>query len=202
MFHNIISFIYGFIMNILDDIYDMSIFQNYKLLFECIFLIISVYILFLRDDIGLILTLVCVIGSIVGILFANHVVNDPAWVISMILGVIGIFYHFDLIKKNMNEISKLNYKKILKFLIPSLTFVIALCLIEDKLVPENLSKRKIIDRIIQIILFVILIINISKLDKYLEHNNFLKKIILYSSYGWLGYVISSLLMMLYLISKK
>ena len=208
MLNNIISFIYGIIINIVDDIYDMNILQNYKLFFEGILLIITIYIIFFTKRLGLVLTILFTIGFFPANYFIPHTINDRMWKVTIALSFIGLLYHFDEIKTNLQNYTKKDYNDILYLILPILVICAIFWLVADKICPDNkdksleLSNFKLYDRLFQVVVLLLLIKYLPSIIRKKGFKQSYIDAILYGFYGWLGAEVCSFFIILFLRIKK
>ena len=92
----------------------------------------------------------------------------------------------------IKDLEKKDLHNLIYWIIPLFIGVTILCIIEDKIIPEEFSNRKILDRIIQVIgvLFFIMF-NLSIKEKF-NINADHTRLLVYSAFSWLGYIVSSL----------
>ena len=74
---NIISFIFGLLVKIVDDINDYNVYKKVKVPFEAILVLLTIYILFIDKQLSPIASSIFFLGGIIGFLFAPHIVDAP-----------------------------------------------------------------------------------------------------------------------------
>ena len=63
----LLSFIYGFLVKIVDDIYDNNFMLDFKYLFVTILLLLTAYIIFFTKELGMSWSLILMFWGILGI---------------------------------------------------------------------------------------------------------------------------------------
>jgi len=101
-----------------------------------------------------------------------------------------MFYHLyenlHLIKNNQYFLRILTYS----FVVGGIFIII-----EDKMVPEEFSYRKLFERIFQLLLMILILMYINKLELTRDQTDAISWI----AYGWSGYMVSNIATMLYLM---
>ena len=188
---NIISFIFGVLIKIVDDINDYSIYKKFKALFETILVLLTIYILFLDEQLSPIASSIFFLGGIIGLLFAPHIVDAPIWMAIIVLSVLPFLYTLSRLWAERREINIKDWKNAVLLIFPLFLFSVVFSLIEDKLVPEEVSKTKFIERIFQCIMVSIFLYVLPHI-----HNQYKLSVIQYqgleiAAWGWLGYALAS-----------
>ena len=89
----LLSFIYGLLVKIVDDIYDNNLITDFKYLFVIIFLLLTTYIIFLTKELGMCLAAGLIANGFMG-MFHFYRIDIFPWKMSVLLGLIGFIYHF------------------------------------------------------------------------------------------------------------
>ena len=89
----LLSFIYGFLVKIVDDIYDNDFMLKFKNLFVIILLLLTAYIIFFTKELGISWILILISLGILGI-FHSPLIDILPWKLSVVLGFIGFIYYF------------------------------------------------------------------------------------------------------------
>ena len=105
------------------------------------------------------------------------------------------FNTFVLIRKKKNLKNSSYHKKFLKY-IPLYIKTAIFIYLEDKLVPEEISFRKLIDKLLQVVMTIYFLkYKLKYYDKFIK--NHINQVL----FGWMGAVIRSLLINLFKIIK-
>jgi len=190
---NIISFIFGVLIKIVDDINDYHIYKKFKAPFETILILLTIYILFLDEQLSPIASIIFFLGGIIGLLFAPHIVDAPIWMAIIVLSVLPFLYTLSRLWTVRREINIKDWKNAVLLILPLFLVSVVLSLIEDKLVPEEVSETKLVERVMQCILVSIFLFILPQV-----HNQYKLSVIQYqglaiAAWGWLGYALTSVL---------
>ena len=190
---NIISFIFGILVNIVDDINDYNIYKKWQTPLETILILLTIYILFLDKQLSPIASSIFFLGGMIGLIFAPHIVDAPIWMAIIVLSILPFLYMLRQLWEERREIDIKDWKNAALVIFPLFLFSVVFSLVEDKLVPEEVSKTKLVERIMQCIMVSIFLYILPQV-----HNQYKLSIIQYqgleiAAWGWLGYALASVL---------
>lgn len=188
--NNHISFIYGVLTNFVDDMNDYNTISKVKIGLESILAILTIYILYFTKKLGFVTSVLFSFGSMIYIFFAPDVLSSNIFRLLAALSFPPMFYHLyenlHLIKNNQYFLRILTYS----FVVGGIFIII-----EDKMVPEEFSYRKLFERIFQLLLMILILMYINKLELTPDQTDAISWI----AYGWSGYMVSNIATMLYLM---
>jgi len=190
---NIISFIFGVLVKIVDDINDYNIYKEFQTSFESILLLLTMYILFLDKQLHAVASSIFFLGGIIGLVFAPHIVDAQIWRWIILLSILPFFHTLWKIYKERKNINIKDWKNAVFLILPLVIFAIIFSLIEDKLVPEEISKIKLVERIFQSTMVTIFIYILPQLQMHYKLSATQYQGLSAAAWGWLGYVIASIL---------
>ena len=190
---NIISFIFGILVNIVDDINDYNIYKKWQTPLETILILLTIYILFLDEQLSHIASSIFFLGGMIGLIFAPHIVDAPIWMAIIVLSLLPFLYTLRQLWAERREIDIKDWKNAVLVIFPLFLFSVVFSLVEDKLVPEEVSKTKLVERIMQYLMVSIFLYILPQV-----HNQYKLSIIQYqgleiAAWGWLGYALASVL---------
>ena len=194
------AFLYGSLIKIVDDLIDFGskssdLIINLRYIFQTILVIITIYILFFNKNLGIYLALLFILGGIIGTLFAPNIIKDRIWIILISLAIIKLIIDIHKIIDYIKNITKNNIYDIIILLAPLIIICTVFALVEDKLIPEEFSNKKILSRsfqIIVIILFIKYYKNIMEIANIKGDYTFIPYVI----YPHLGYFMTSVIILL------
>ena len=186
--NNYIAFLYGVLVNFVDDINDYNTAPNLKLGLEIILAILTIYILYFTNKLGFVTSVLFSFGGLLYVSFASHVLGPFIFRLVASLAIPPMLYH---ISQNMQYVQDNLY--FLGLLGSSSVIAGILILLEDKMVPEEFSHRKIVERCFQLLLAMLIPMYIDKLG--LTENQ--TDAISWVAYGWAGYTVANIATMLY-----
>ena len=192
-----ISLLLAAIIDIIDNYIDSpEPLKNYQILFnyflQFILIISIIYLVYINKKFGNLITIIFIIGGIVGYLFAPNIINSYIWIILILITIPNFIFNINnyiYFFKYIN--TSYFFKNYICFVIPLFLTAIIFSIIEDKLVPEEISYKKLIDRLFQLIMCLIFIFNSELIIEYFHINKYIMNNILFLVYGWLGYSIMS-----------
>ena len=189
----LISFIYGALVKIVDDIYDNNILLKYKYVFVTALLLLTTYIVFFTKDLYILWIIALgIMGSIVG-LFHAPLIDILPWKLSIMIGLTGFIYRFSSIKA---FVFNFNVKDII-FLIIYLGLCGIAILIEDKVITEEYSKRKLIIRLLGALFTLGILFYREKIKKIVDVSDSTYDIFIWTRIQDLGYVLCSIMVIIY-----
>jgi len=200
--YSFIAFIHGIFFKIVDDMYDNNLLPKFKFLANVILQLITIYIIFFTKYFGMVWSLIIVFGGIGGMFLARDSISAPPWILTIILGVLGLIYHMQNIKKYLLSLSNSNIRKIFFLILPSLVLLALSQVLEQKLFPEEFSKRKLFERLGQALVFLLFIINRTKIQHYFNLSNKLMQWIIWQTWLGQGYLWTNIITMLILMQKN
>ena len=148
MTNTILGFFFGILINIVDDINDYKVGTKYKIFFETLLVILSIYILYLDRNLGPIASLIFSLGGIIGLFFAPHIIDANIWRLIIALSIPPLFYYLSIFWKERDKIKKKDIHNFILILTPLFILSVIFSLLEDYLVPEEFSQTKLIETII------------------------------------------------------
>jgi len=195
--NKVVAFSIGFIIDQVDDLVDakeeltqMQTNTNYLLQF--ILICLMVYIIYFNDDLSLVTAYVFVLGGLVGALFAPNIVDATIWKIMIAIAIPKFIYTLYPTYTTIKELNKKDMYNLIYWILPLFAGATLFSLLENKLIPEEFSDRKILDRFIQLSGLLLFIIFNKSIQEKLNINNDHMKLIMYSALGWLGTIVSSI----------
>jgi len=190
--NGVLSFIYGVLVKIVDDIYDNNFLLKYKYFFVTTLLLLTAYIIFFTKELYILWTIALVGLGILGLIHPPLTDILP-WKISVGLGLIGFVYHCSSIK---DFIFNLTAKDIIFLMFYAGSCGIAV-LIEDKVLTEEYSKRKLSIRALGAILTIGILLYREKIKKIIDVSDPIYNIFLWTREQDLGYALCSVFVMVY-----
>ena len=190
----LLSFIYGFLVKIVDDIYDNDFMLKFKNLFVIILLLLTAYIIFFTKELGISWILILISLGILGI-FHSPLIDILPWKLSVVLGFIGFIYYFSNIKDFLNNLKKNDYIFLTTYSIISGTIM----LIAEKVITEEYSKRKLIIRILALLLSILTVIYKDTLKQIIDVSDIVFDIFEWTRWVDIGYLTWSITVMIYFL---
>ena len=190
----LLSFIYGFLVKIVDDIYDNDFMLKFKNLFVIILLLLTAYIIFFTKELGISWILILISLGILGI-FHSPLIDILPWKLSVVLGFIGFIYYFSNIKDFFNNLKKNDYIFLTTYSIISGTIM----LIAEKVITEEYSKRKLIIRILALLLSILTVIYKDTLKQIIDVSDIVFDIFEWTRWVDIGYLTWSIIVMIYFL---
>ena len=190
----LLSFIYGFLVKIVDDIYDNDFMLKFKNLFVIILLLLTAYIIFFTKELGISWILILISLGILGI-FHSPLIDILPWKLSVVLGFIGFIYYFSNIKDFFNNLKKNDYIFLTTYSIISGTIM----LIAEKVITEEYSKRKLIIRTLALLLSILTVIYKDTLKQIIDVSDIVFDIFEWTRWVDIGYLTWSIIVMIYFL---
>jgi len=197
MFLEILAFIYGVLIKIIDDIYDSNIFLDYKLITDVTVIGLTLFFFLYDRFVSFFGSGLFTIGGIAGLILIPRSVDAMIWRILIYLAIPIFIYHLF----NLDSLTALlmpeDISQFLFTVMPIIVISLILMLIEDYLVPEEYGNKKLYDKLFQVIATgsFIYFLNFSSYFSELTDKNRLMLNIFFI--GWLGGVIVSTFMLLF-----
>ena len=188
----LLSFIYGVLVKMVDDIYDNNILLKYKYVFISALLLLTAYIIFFTKDLYILWAPALVGLGIIG-LFHPPLIDILPWKLSVCIGLIGYIYHFSRIKAVTYNLSK----KDIIFLIFYASICSIILLMEDKFITEEYSERKLAIRVLGALLTLVILLYSEKIKKLMDVSDLIYDIFIWTRIEDFGYVFCSILIMVY-----
>jgi len=194
MYLELFSFIYGILSNIIDYIYDSQLFLEYKLWYESLFIILTLFFFLHNKYISFFGSGLFVFGGIAGILFAPHAVDALIWKICIFISFPIFIYHLFNIKLLINSITNKDITQFIFNVMPIIVFSLLLALLEDYLVPEEYSNKKLYDKILQFIVLIsfLYFLNYSSISFFNDLTDINKLILNTFTLAWFGNIVSGI----------
>mgnify|MGYP001469786311 CR=1 FL=1 len=190
----LLSYIYGFLVKLVDDIYDNNFMLKFKNLSVISLLLLTAYIIFFTKELGMSWSLILISLGFLGILHLPLIDILP-WKLSVLLGLIGFIYHFSNIKEFLYNLNKKDFI----FLVTYATISGIIMLIAEKLITEEYSKRKLIIRLLAIFLSTLVIIYKETLKKIIDVSEPVFDIFMWTRWVDIGYLSWSIIIMSYFL---
>ena len=190
----LLSYIYGFLVKLVDDIYDNNFMLKFKNLSVISLLLLTAYIIFFTKELGMSWSLILISLGFLGILHLPLIDILP-WKLSVLLGLIGFIYHFSNIKEFLYNLNKKDFI----FLVTYATISGIIMLIAEKLITEEYSKRKLIIRLLAIFLSTLVIIYKETLKKIIDASEPVFDIFMWTRWVDIGYLSWSIIIMSYFL---
>ena len=197
-----ISFIYGILVKIVDDIIDLNIFQSYSLFFQCLLIMLTIYVIFFNTKLSTIASVTFTIGGGIALIFIPHSVSATIWKLIILLSVPKFLQHLKKVRDIYNGSTSLDIKNLYYFVLPVLILSIVFSIIEDFLVPEETGNRKLIDKSLQSIMMISFLLTIDFIAKKINLKKDHKQLLITLAYGWLGYALTSVIILIFLLTNN
>ena len=188
--NNYITILYGILVNFVDDMNDYNTAPPLKLGLEIILAILTIYILYFTKELGFVASILFSFGGLLYVLFASHVLGPFIFKLIAALAIPPFLYHISQKIQYIHE--NMRFLKLLGALSIVAGFLIIL---EDKMIPEEFSYRKIAERTFQLILAIAIIVYIDKFNLTKTQTSSISWVV----YGWIGYTIANIATMVYLM---
>ena len=188
--NNYITILYGILVNFVDDMNDYNTAPNLKLGLEIILAILTIYILYFTKELGFVASILFSFGGLLYVLFASHVLGPFIFKLIAALAIPPLLYHMSQKIQYIHE--NMRFLKLLGALSIVAGFLIIL---EDKMVPEEFSYRKIAERTFQLILAIAILVYIDKFNLTKTQTSSISWVV----YGWIGYTVANIATMIYLM---
>lgn len=196
-----IAFLYGLLVKIVDDINDFHIFTAYKPVFELILILLSVYVVFINKQLAPIASCTFAIGGLIAFLFIPHAVDADIWKFIIILSIPCCLYYIAKFTDLWTHLTTTDIHNLSYFILPLTVIAIVFSIIEDILVPEEQGNRKLIDKILQSIAMILFLYIIHPLASKINLNELHKQLLIIVAHGWLGYAITSVIILIFYINN-
>ena len=199
-----ISFFYGILTKIVDDINDMEVLLDYKLSFEILLLVLTLYVLFVDRCLSPLASSIFFLGGLIAMVFAPAAVNADIWKLIIFLSFFSFMYHLSNIQVLVKNMKKKDIYNFLYISIPLFIGASFFSLIEDHLVPEDNSYRKLADKICQVVIVSIFLKFLPVLVAKVDLDSYQEDILRWSAFGWLGYCLMNVttLVLYFLVSSE
>ena len=188
--NNYITILYGILVNFVDDMNDYNTAPNLKLGLEIILAILTIYILYFTKELGFVASILFSFGGLLYVLFASHVLGPFIFKLIAALAIPPLLYHMSQKIQYIHE--NMRFLKLLGAFSIVAGFLIIL---EDKMIPEEFSYRKIAERTFQLILAIAILVYIDKFNLTKTQTSSISWVV----YGWIGYTIANIATMVYLM---
>jgi len=154
-----VSFIYGIIFKLLDEMYDSNILTEYKEITEFIVLVLTVYLILCNKYISFAYSTIFIILYYA---LSSESTEDFVWKAIFFISIVSFIYH---LLYNFSDIKLLMYSAFLPIFISGGIMGV----IDDRIFPENFSNRKYIERCFFsfLCLATVLVLNFTILGTYL-----------------------------------
>lgn len=199
--NNYIAFLYGVLVKIVDDIIDFNIFPQYKLFFEAILLLLTVYVIFFNTLLSGIASCTFAIGGFIALLFIPHTVNATIWRLIIMLAVPRCIYCIPQLMNLHKQLNITDIRNVSYFIVPLLLVATIFSIIEDIVIPEEYGYNKLIDKGFQSFIMIIFLFLIDFIGERIHLNNSHKQLLIILSCGWLGYALTSVVILTLFINK-
>jgi hypothetical protein len=187
-----ISFIYGILVKIVDDI----------IFFQCLLIMLTIYVIFFNTKLSTIASFTFTIGGVIALIFIPHSVSAAIWKLIILLSIPKFLQHLKKVKDIYNGSTSLDIRNLYYFVLPVLIFSIVFSIIEDFLVPEETSNRKLIDKALQSIMMISFLLIINFIAKKINLKEDHKQLLITLAYGWLGYSLTSVIILIFLLTNN
>ena len=187
---NILAFLYGIIISIIDYIYDSNILLDYKTISEGLFIGMTLFFFLSNRYISFFGSGLFVVGGIVGILLVPHAVDAFIWKSAIYLSIPFLLYHLITIRSLIDQVPQEEIYQFLFQVLPIVVGALLLTLVEDYFVPEEYGDKKLYDKAFQCVVMTVFLYMLNY-SSYFEHMTDTNKLILnISALVWLGTVVS------------
>ena len=194
MYLELFSFIHGILSNIIDYIYDSQLFLEYKLWYESLFIILTLFFFLHNKYISFFGSGLFLFGGITGMLFAPHAVDALIWKICIFISIPIFIYHLFNIKSLIHSVTNKDITQFIFNTIPIIVFSLLLALLEDYLVPEEYGNKKLYDKILQFIFLIsfLYFLNYSSFSFFNDLTDINKLILNTFILAWFGNIVSGI----------
>ena len=190
-----ISFFYGVLTKIVDDINDMEILMDYKLSFELLLLGLTLYVLFMNKSLSPLASGIFFLGGLVALVFAPAAVDADIWKLIIFISFFPFLYHLCNVHQLAQNMESKDIYNLLYISIPLFIGATIFSLIEDRLVPEDNSYRKLIDKICQVVIVSIFLKFLPIMVEKVDLDAYQEDILRWSAFGWLGYCLMNVIIL-------
>lgn len=186
--NNIIPLGFGFLLGVIDNIYDgdLKLSNLTKITIENLIIGLVIYMNYFSKKLSLPTSFI--LGGIEGLFILlkpdHNLVGNKLY---KNIGYISIPNFFYNLFKNRNDLKKI------KNIIPLYIICVIFWILEDKLVPEEVSFRKLIDKSFQAVIIFHLLKRLNKTHKF---NNIQKDFLKFPGLGWIGYTPAPIMVIL------
>ena len=134
------------------------------------------------------------IGGMVCLLFAPHIVDAFIWKFVIYLSIPIFIYHIINLPFLIENITNIDIFQFIFIVIPVIIVSLLFALLEDYLVPEEFSNKKICDKLFQytILILFLYILNYKNLFLKIKITNKNKLILNVFTLSWLGNILCGL----------
>ena len=197
MLLKVVAFLIGILSNIVDYMNDSKIFTDYKLLFEALFIGLTLFAFYCNKYVSFFGSGLLVVGGIAGMILTPHAVEAWVWKISSLVSLPILVYHLLNIDKLTESLSEKDINQFIFNVIPIVIGFFVFALIEDYLVPEEYSKNKVIDKLLQFVLLITFLYFLNFSDNSFFNNlTETNKLILNAfTLAWLGNIVSGIILL-------
>ena len=191
------SFAYGFIVDMIDNLNDNSCSsftdKNLKYFLHIFAILVLLYYIYIHKKYSDLISLFFIFGGLIGFFFSKNTINKSIWLILIFINIPNFILNFDNYIYFIYNCDEKIMSNIIFFLFPLSIFTISYCLIENKLIPQEYSSNKLIERIIIFFIYVLVIKYKFYLKKFFRITNFIFKNLIIIIYFNLGYYASSII---------
>ena len=183
---DLVTLTFGLLVGLVDNMNDMGILPRFKSTAEFALAALTAYILFMNAKMSPIGSVVLGLVGLMCLLIRPHIVDLPIWQLLIGMALPVLAYHIYETVSKVEPIKPIEKKGLKNIVLPIYAGAGIFSLIEDWLVPEETSCRKLIDKSLQA---VALLIGLSKLGETARRNMLtprLKDALKYPALGWFG----------------
>jgi len=188
-----ISFFYGVLTKIVDDINDMEILKDYKLSFELLLLGLTLYVLFMNKSLSPLASGIFFLGGLIALVFAPAAAEAEIWKLIIFISFFPFLYHLSNVHNLVQNTESKDIYNFLYISIPLFICATLFSLIEDRLVPEDNSYRKLIDKICQVVIVSLFLTFLPTMVEKVNLDAYQENILRWSAFGWLGYCLMNVI---------
>lgn len=202
IYNNLIALFYGILVKIVDDINDFQKFTEYKVLTELFILLLTIYILYFNNFLSLIASCIFTIGGLIALIFCPHAVEAPIWKIIILLSIPKCLFYIPKLLQNYKTLKKTDITNLFYFVGPLFLLATVFSIIEDSLVPEEYSNKKLIDKIFQSVIMVTFLLFINRIAQKIQLNENIKESLIAIAWAWLGYALTSVIILSLILKNE
>jgi len=202
MINAYIAAIYGALVNVVDDIIDADIFPRHRLAAQLLLMAFTVYILFFNRSLSLIAAPTFSLGGAVALVCCPHAVAANIWKAIILASVVPFLGHVPTIGDAVRGCAITDMWNLLYFVVPLFIVATVFSLVEDRLIPEEIGKAKLVSKAFQVAVAFVFLLSLESISRRLDLAADLQTLLAILASGWLGYVASSVLVLVALHKLK
>ena len=192
MFLEILAFFVGCLTSIIDYMNDSNLFLNYKFIAELLFFCTTLYFFLSNKYISFFGSGLFVVGGFVGSIITPHAIEAFIWKSVIYLAIPVFMYHILNVRLLINDLSSEDIRQFIFKVIPIVIGSLLLALVEDYMVPEEYSNKKLYDKIFQFVVLLIFLYMLNNHKIFINLTDLNKLILNIFTISWFGNIVSGI----------